>query len=227
MSETTQDQHGHEHRDDQHGDDQHRDGAPATRRRRVVWVVGGLLVLLVVVGLVVWALVRGDDEPRAEPTTPPAVTITNPLPTPEVTPIAKEPGSPLFDLLPGTVLQFALSATAAEEPGLVPWTEGALEVHRLTYADAEGHEVLVVVTQWETAEDAESARAAADAVAAEQLPDAVATTDPVVVGEATTGSATTRAGDPTGVATWSNGTAVISVEGPADVVRDVFLAFPI
>lgn len=216
-----------EHRDDEHRTDEHRGDGPTTSRRRVVWVVGGLLVLLVVVGLVVWAIVRGGDEPRAEPTTPPAVTITNPLPTPEVTPIATEPGSPLFDLLPGTVLQFALSATAPEEPGLVPWTDGALEVHRLTYADVEGHEVLVVVSQWETVEDAEDARAAADAAAAEQLPDAVATTDPVMVGEATTGAATTRAGDPTGVTTWSNGTAVLSVEGPADAVRDVFLAFPI
>lgn len=202
-------------------------GARARPGRRPWWIAGGLLLLLVVVGVIVWAVTGGEDEPAAEPTTPPAVTITNPLPTPEVAPMAKEPGTPLYDLLPTTVLQFALSATTAEEPGLAPWTEGALEVHRLTYVDAEGTELIVVATQWETAEDAEVARAAADAAVAAELPDAVATTDPVQVGEAQTGTATTRAGDPTGVVTWSNGTAVLRAEGPAEAMRNVFLAFPI
>lgn len=195
--------------------------------RRAWWIAGGLVVLLVVVGVVVWVVTGGSEEPAAEPTTPPAVTITNPLPTPEVSPMAKEPGTPLYDLLPTAVLQFALSATTAEEPGLAPWTDGALEVHRLTYVDAAGTELIVVATQWETPEDAEAARAAADAAVAAELPDAVATTDPVQVGEVQTGTATTRAGDPTGVVTWSNGTAVLRAEGPAEVVRDVFLAFPI
>ncbi len=203
------------------------DGASARRGRRAWWIAAGLVVLLVVVGGVVWAVAGGDEEPVAEPTTPPAVTITNPLPTPEVSPVAKEPGTPLYDLMPTTVLQFALSATTTEEPGLAPWTDGALEVHRLAYVDADGTELIVVATQWETAQEAETARAAADAAVAAELPDAVATTDPVLVGEAQTGTATTRAGDPTGVVTWSNGTAVLRAEGPADVVRDVFLAFPI
>lgn len=195
--------------------------------RRAWWIAGGLLLLLVVAGAVVWAVTRGGEEPAAEPTTPPAVTITNPLPTPEVSPVAKEPGTPLYDLLPSTVLQFALSAASAEDPGLAPWTGGALEVHRLTYVAADGTELIVVATQWETPEDAEAARAAVDAAVATELPDAVATNDPVQVGEVQTGTATTRAGDPTGVVTWSNGTAVLRAEGPADTVRDVFLAFPI
>lgn len=207
----------------------HPEGAAASARprRRAWWIAGGLVLLLVVVAVVVWAVAGGSEEPAAEPTTPPAVTITNPLPTPEVSPVAKEPGTPLYDLMPATVLQFALSATSAEDPGLAPWTDGALEVHRLTYVDAEGTELIVVATQWETAEAAEAARAAADAAVAAELPDAVATTDPVQVGEVQTGTATTRAGDPTGVVTWSNGTAVLRAEGPAGTVRDVFLAFPI
>ena len=216
------------------GDDQ----APA-RRRPPLWMLIAAGVL--VIGLVVAAvLVFGNDpEPTAAQQTLEAEVVTLPVPTPTVDPIAREAGTPFFEALPSTVLAYALSAV---EPYPTMVAAGALEGHRLGYTDGE-QDIVVVAGQWATAESAAAAYQAmvaeqtaavaaaggSDAGDATQAPDATSTAveeGPVQVAGTEVGRyMLVPRGDGTGTVTWSNGTAVLQVDGPVESLEDVFTAF--
>lgn len=194
-------------------------GRSRPRRRGLVLGIVGAVVL---VGGGVTAAVLANREPTA-PVTPPAVTITNPVPTAAVAPAPREEPTPLVAALPDTVLQWAFAGVEdAEGPG------DALESYRVTYTDGAGGDVVLEVTQLR---DADAARATAGARAgafAEATPDGTATLLPVVIGGAQTSEATIRAvPSGTGGATWVNGTVAFHAEGPADGIEDFFRAFPL
>jgi hypothetical protein len=119
------------------------------------------------------------------------------------------------------VLDLALRSDAATDA----WTAaGALEAYELVYADGAGPDattVTVVAGQWAT--DAEAEVAAADLVG-----DATPTTSgEVTVDGAAAGTYVVVAGtDGTATVTWRNGTAVLRATGPAEVVEDVYAAYP-
>lgn len=188
------------------------------RRGLVLGIVGA--VVLVAGG--VTAAVLATREPTA-PVTPPAVTITNPVPTAAATPAAREESTALVAALPDTVLQWAF-AGIEEEKG----QRGALESYRATYSDGAGAEVVLHVTQLRDAKAAAGSAAALADAFAKSRPEATATTLPVTIGGEPKGEATIRTAAPElGAATWVNGTVAFHAEGPADVIEDFFRAFPL
>jgi hypothetical protein len=154
-------------------------------------------------------------------------TVVLPSPTPTIAPVARQPVSAFADSLPSSVLGFALTSLAEHPPLLVA---GAVEGYRLDYADGGGGTLVVTAGQWET--DAEAAAALATATAAAgtgavPVTDGGPTSGEVTVGGAVVGTWTlTQAPDGTGTVTWSNGTVVLQATGPAEVVRDVYAAYP-
>ena len=107
----------------------------ARQRPRRRGLVLGIVGAIVLVAAGVTAAVLATREPTA-PVTPPAVTITNPVPTPAATPVEREESTPLVAALPDTVLQWAY-AGIEEEKG----QRGALETYRVTYVDGAGGKV--------------------------------------------------------------------------------------
>lgn len=194
-------------------------GRARSRRRLVVLgVVGGL----VLVGGGVTAAVLASREPTA-PVTPPAVTITNPVPTPGAAPVPREESTPLVAALPDTVLQWAFAGVADEEGA-----RGALETYRVSYVDGAGGEVVLHLTQLRDAAAAGEAAGRFASAFAEATPDGTAQTLPVIIGGQQTSEATVRTSPTaTGAATWVNGTVAFHAEGPADAVENFFRAFPL
>lgn len=215
-------------------------GARTGRRRPPVWVLVVAAVVLVglVVGAVLWFGDRGADGDVPE-----AGTVTLPVPTPTVEPIAYEPPTAFAAALPTTVLAHALSE-AGEQVSLL--VGGAVEGYRLVYTDG-ATPVTLLAGQWETPEEASATYAAlvqaqtaavaaggaGDAGDGEEGGEGAASTD-VQEGPVTTvdGTETGRftlvpRGDGTGTLTWWNGTAVLQLDGPAEELRDLFTAFPL
>lgn len=207
-------------------------------RRPPVWVL--VLLGLVVVGAVVAAvlLLNGRDGGQAAAPDPEVVTL--PLPTPTVQPIPREGATAFASALPSTVLAYAL-AEAGEHPPFL--TAGALEAYRYVYTDG-ATSVVLLAGQWETPEEASAAYAATvqaqtGAVAATGAGDAgdgeeedADTSTDTEEGAVTTtdGTETGRwtlvpRGDGTATLTWWNGTAMLQLDGPVDVVPDLFAAF--
>lgn len=200
-----------------------RDGSALAQPRgtRGLWIAAGAAVLAVVAVVVVIVSTQ-RDEPVAAPTTPPAVTLTNPLPTPAATPAERARKSPLEKVFPDTVLQWAVATqertTVAKEP---------LESYRLTYTDGAGGTITVDVVQTRTAEDAaEVVRQLADD-APPLSEGATVTEEPVLVGENQVGTASVATGDEVGVASWTNGTTALRATGPGAAIENFFLAFPL
>ncbi len=196
--------------------------AAVYRRRRLVVVVGLLLVVALVLAFLAWAwpgFARADAEPEPAPT----VTVTAGAPSPTLEPVERTGTTAFAQALPGTVLDLVLRSESATDA----WTAAsALEAHQLVYADGEGDDatsVTVVAGQWPTPAEAEVA--AADLVAAAGEP--VDTGDVTVEGEVAGTYAVTTGADGQTTVTWRNGTAVLQATGPADVVEDVYAAFPL
>ncbi|OLT54241.1 hypothetical protein BJF88_09860 [Cellulosimicrobium sp. CUA-896] len=190
------------------------------RRRRLVVLLGLVLVVGLVVTLLalVWpGFARSDAQGEPAPT----VTVTADAPTPAIEPVERTASTPFAQALPATVLDLALRSDA----GTDAWTAaGALEAYELVYADAEGDgatTVTVVAGQWPTPEEAETAATA--------LLDGAEPTsrDDVTVEGETVGTVVVVPGDGgSATVTWRNGTAVLQATGPADVVEDVYDAYP-
>ena len=195
-----------------------RKGSSTSAARRIpVWlyiVVGVLLVALAGTAALVLSNRGGSmAQPEAE-------VVTLPVPTPTVDPIAREEGTAFAAALPSTVLAFAMSESA-------PTTEldalGPLEAYRLAYTD--GSSTLgLLAAQWATPEEATTAYETL--LAASPDADAAPTTGEVEVDGSGVGSYTMATlADGSGVLTWSNGTAVLQLSGPADELMAVYSGF--
>lgn len=196
--------------------------AAVYRRRRLAVLLGAVLVVALVVAFLAWVwpgFARAGQE--AEPA--PTVTVTADAPTPTLEPVERTGTTAFAQALPDTVLDLVLRSESATDA----WTAAsALEAHQLVYADGEGEDattVTVVAGQWATPAEAEVA--AADLVAAAGEP--VDTGDVTVEGEIAGTYAVTTGADGRSTVTWRNGTAVLQATGPADVVEDVYAAYPL
>lgn len=185
------------------------------RRRPPRWVliVAGVVVLAVV-AVVAVLLTRG------EPETPEAEVVTLPVPTPTIEPVERPEGTAFAQALPSEVLDLALAAFA-DEPSLV--TAGALEAYRLDYTDGGDTDVVVLAGQWETAEEAAAAMAAA--VTAGTPEGAEVTEGTVEVDGTQVGTSVLVAGDGTETVWWTNGTVMLQATGPSGAVADVHTAY--
>jgi hypothetical protein len=224
-------------------------GRGGGRRRPPLWllILIGVLVVGAVVAVVLMLTNRAQEQEALDPET-----ITLAVPTPTVDPIAREEGTAFQGVLPSTVLAFALTEIVEHEPFL---TSGAVESWRLTYTDgADG--IVVYAGQWPDATGPEAtfdqmlAANPAEAGAteptedaeesddAEEGEDATATTEPAPALEREEGVVEVdgqQVGrflfvprpDGTGTIYWTNTTVFIQVDGPADVLRDVFAAYPL
>lgn len=238
------------------------DGATGRSGRGRLWAV--LAAVLVVVGVVVAVLlvVNRPDAPEAPEPAPEAETVTLPVPTPTIEPVALPEGASVFlQSLPQEVLAFALTEVG-EEPQLL--AEGALEAYRLVYDDG-AQQIVATAGQWRGPE-AVAARfdeivAAESAAAGVPVEDAGAVADDGEAGgdDASGDAATEGAESPdatptvprleqgavqvdgeqvgrflqltrtdgTGSLWWTNGTALLRLDGPGAALRDVYAAFPL
>ncbi|PZR52669.1 hypothetical protein DNL40_11220 [Xylanimonas oleitrophica] len=192
------------------------------RRRRIVvaTVMGTVVLLVAALTAFVWP---GYGVPEPEPT--PTVTTTAPPPTPTIEPAPREgEQTDLTGALPDTVLAFV-------QRGLVdnaPWHDdhGAVESWRVTYTDGEGGdatEVVLTVGQWSEESDATSFYDAQAKAAGRPLKGGTVQVD----GEDVGSYSVTAEDDGEGVIWWRNGTVVIQVVGPAEVVEDFYSAYPL
>lgn len=191
---------------------------------RTAIVVGLLLGLLVLGGVTAVLTGAVGGLPGASGATPTPEVIVLPSPTPTIAPVARAPLSPFADSLPDGVLDFALTELADHRPLLLA---GALEGYRLQYSDGGTRTLTVLAGQWGTATEAEAAFTAAVAAAGSPATDGDPPTGVVLVGGAVVGDwAVTTPAEGQGTVTWWNGTAVLQLTGPADVVRDAYAAYP-
>ncbi|GAA1716618.1 hypothetical protein GCM10009809_10850 [Isoptericola hypogeus] len=190
------------------------------RRRIVVGSLAGALVLLVVlVTALVWP---GFAQPEPQPT----ATVTAPPPTPTIEPSGRPADQTAFLMAqPDTVLQLALRGAAPYDA----WVDdaGAVEAWELTYADGDGADaakVQVLAGQWEDDDAAAGAYEALVKAAGDPTDEGE-----VTVGDQATGAYVVTPGSAAGTAvvTWRNGTAVLQATGPADLVDDVYSAYPL
>ena len=227
-----------------------------TRRRTwVLWAVIGGAVAIVVVAVVLFALLSGDEaEPAAQ-----TVTTTIDVPTPTAEPLDRTGATALVQALPGTVRQFVLGTL---EPTDI--LDGALEAWTVTYSGQVLGEDGTPVEGADAASDAaapdgssseEAPAAVADQSAAADVPatpaftvtvgqweDAEqatagaqalavdlgepATTEEVTVGGEVTGSLSYYPSDgTTGTAVWTNGTVAIRAVGPSSELVNFATAF--
>ncbi|MGP7959616.1 hypothetical protein ACTVCO_02240 [Sanguibacter sp. A247] len=191
------------------------------RKGPALWIAAGAAV--VVVAATVGAIVLNQpDEPVAAPTTPPAVTITNPLPTPVGTPAERATKRPLEKAFPDAVLQWTVATQERTKVAKKP-----LESYRLTYTDGAGGTVTVDVVQARTVEAAVKASKQA---AADEAPLSAGSTVaelPVLVGTTEVGKASIATGGEVGLAYWTNGTTSFRATGPGAAIQNFFLAFPL
>ena len=214
------------------------DAGPARGRRR--WVLVGAVVAAVLVlagGGTAWFLTRDSGGAAAAP---PDVVL--PSPTSSVEPVARPATTAFAGALPTTLLQYALASSADDQALLA---QNAVEAYAETYTDGADGTVSVQAGQWETPEEAAAvlaavtgapatAEPAADGPGGDESADAAAggptvlLQDEVLVDGAPVGTVTVvDQGDGTGVATWSNGTTVFVLRGPASDIRNLYAAYPL
>ena len=193
---------------------------PVGRRRPPVWLL--VLVGVLLVGLVVTAVLVLNRAPAAEPEVlePEVVTLT--LPTPTIEPVAREAGTALFESLPSTVLGYALTEAGAHPPLVAA---GALEAHRMVYSDGGATSLTLVVGQWATPEAAAAAYQAGVAAYTATSPTDVEEGGVLVDGAEMGRYTLVPRADGTGSLTWTNGTVMLDVTGPAAALRDFHTAF--
>lgn len=222
-------------------------GGRPGRRRPPVWLL--VVIGLVVVGAVVAAillLTRDEADPPAD--VPEAETVTLPVPTPTVEPIAREAGTAFQDSIPSVVLDHVVKEIGEHEPLLLA---GAIEAWRFTYTDGATDAVLYA-GQFR---DAAAAEAAFDQVlAANPVPapadDAAEPTEPAEPTEGATATPAEPAPEPeqgvvevdgqqvgrffflpredgTASLWWTNTTVLLHLDGTPKAVRDLYAAFPL
>lgn len=196
--------------------------AAAARRRRPPWWLVVLGVLLVG-GLGVVAVLLASNQGGQIVPEPEVITLAPPSPT--IEPITREPGTTFADSLPSTVLQYALSEVVPEQAVLIG---GALEGYRAVYTDGGSSQVVLLAGQWVSPESATTAAATwVDAALAEtgatQGDAGAVEVDGAEVGR----FATVERADGTATLTWTNGTVVLQLDGPAEALADLFTAFPL
>jgi hypothetical protein len=191
------------------------------RRRRLVAVVGLLVIVLAVVLVAGFAWPGFWRSSETEPQPVPTVTVTAPAPTPTVKAMERADDETAFQkALPSTVLQFALgSFTEAKEPK----EQGALEAWNTEYADGGPGEVELVAGQWATSDDAAAAATAWTQAAGEADGEGDVKVGKKVVGQY---AIVPVKGDKV-VVVWQNGTAVMQATGPAGTMEDFYAAFPL
>lgn len=206
--------------------------AGSGRPRWLIPAIIGVVVLVVaaiVVGIVVSSNGDTDEAPPAV-----ATTILLPSPTPTLEPVARPATTAFAVALPTTVLQYALATSVPD----AEWqAAGAIEAYTETYSDGGSGTVTVRAGQWETPAEATAfAASLVAAVPAAPAPDPSASpTGPTLpqTGEVTAGGAAagtytiSDAGDGTGIAVWTNGSAVFQVTGPVAEIVDFYNAFPL
>lgn len=201
------------------------------------WLVPALASagVVVVAGVVVAVLVLGPDDGTA-PAPAVTTTVVLPVPTPTVSPVAREATSAFATALPSAVLQFALESSAPDEDWM---SAGALEAWSDAYTDGGSGRLTVQAGQWETPEEAtafaaslvgalpSAAPSGPPASPAAEAPELPASGD-VMAGGAVVGTYTiVDAGDGTGIAVWSNGTAVFRLVAPVDEVVEAWAQYPL
>lgn len=197
------------------------------------WLLPVLLSAAVVVAaavVVVVLVMRSGDEAASPAVT---TTVVLPVPTPTVEPVAREATSAFATALPPAVLQYALASSAAD----AEWVSaGALEAWSDAYSDGGAGELTVRAGQWETPEEAGAFAAtlvgalpslAPPASPAADAPALPASGDVVAAGATVGTYAIVDAGDGTGVAVWSNGTAVFRMVAPVDEIADAWAQYPL
>ncbi len=203
---------------------------------RPAWLLPVALgaAVVVVAGIVVAVLLSRQDDTAAAPPTPTTVvtTVVAPVPTPTVTPAARATTTTFTAALPASVLQYAY---ASSQPATVWQAAGALEAWADTYTDGGTGTLTVQAGQFETADAATAFAATLVAALPTAAPSPAATGTPalpqtgqVTVGGTAVGSYTiVDAGDGTGIAVWSNGTAVFRLVAPLADVVNAYGAFPL
>lgn len=199
-----------------------RPSAAVIRRRRIVVasLAGALVLLVVIFTAVVWPGFARSPEP--EPTT----TVTGPPPTPTIEPSGRPEDQTAFLMaMPDTVLQLALREAVPHDA----WVDDvdAVEAWELAYADGDGGgatRVDVLAGQWEDGDGAAATYEALVKAAGDPTDEGDVQVDGETVGSyvVTPGSA-----EGTAVVTWRNGTAVLQATGPAELVQDVYSAYPL
>lgn len=181
------------------------------------WIVAGVVLVGVIVAVVLMLTTKDTPEPIVLD----AETVTAEAPTPAVEPIERTPATAFETALPSVVRGWAVASDEAA-PELL--AAGALEGRVLTYTDgAEAPvELTLLAGQWATVEAAD---AHLDAVVATL--GAVTESGQVPAEGAPLGRfAVVDSGD-TATVVWTNGSAVLQLTGPADAVREAYLAFPL
>lgn len=206
--------------------------------RRPRWLVPVVVAgAVVVVGGVVAGVLAGQGAFTPAAPSPSTSTVVLASPTSTIDPVGRDATTAFASALPGTVLQYAVASSEEDAERVA---DGALEAWLETWTDGGDATLTVRAGQWETAEEA---AAVADAVAQglpeAQAPDGTpsagstaapalpATGDVVVDGETVGTYTVVDAGDGTGVAVWSNGTAVLEITGPVGQILDLYAAFPL
>jgi hypothetical protein len=189
------------------------------RRRWAVGLVAGLAVVAAAVAVVVS---RGGE---GVPGLPPVVV---PAPTPTVTAAARDTTTAFQRALPDEVVAFAVAAQEEAEDLL---DAGAVEAYALVYTDG-AQQVTLRAAQWPTADEAVGAMSA---LLAAQPPGpspgtaTPATTlrdEPVEVGGEAVGRVIVVVDGATARATWTSGSTLLRLDGPAGAVPSFHDAFP-
>ena len=180
----------------------HADEEPPARKRGLMWL--WIVLAAIVVGVTAFVLAQTVFA-TPEPIIVPGVTVTEPAPSPTISPLAIASPTPFLAAIPSTVGTYSLTATAPAD-NLDAATYGrTAEAHRLTYRSG-ATEVTVLAIQYYSADDATAAWTA--------LAGPSPASTPVMVGGAEAGqkaSVTT----PTPAIVWRNGTAVFVLTGPS------------
>ncbi len=195
--------------------------------------IGAAVVVVagVTVGVVLSQSGAGGT-PTATAPAPVVTTVVLPVPTPSVSPSPRASTTAFAALLPASVLQYAY---ASSQPVPEWQAGGALEAWLDTYTDGGTGTLTVQAGQFPTADAATAFAATLVAALPTGAPSPTATGAPtlpqsgsVMVGGASTGSYTiVDGGDGTGVAVWTNGTAVFRMVAPVADIVNAYGAFPL
>ncbi|MCL2089904.1 MAG: hypothetical protein FWH11_01545 [Micrococcales bacterium] len=190
---------------------------PAGRGRPRRLVLVAVAVVTVVVAVAAWFVVGGRD-------TLTAATERVPSPTPTLSP-APRSTLPFATVLPSTVLQYALLASADNGEWLAV---GALEAYLEEFGDGGSSTFTLRAGQWATVDEAATAfdgfTAGATLLAGGTLrPTGSILADGVEVGTYLVADI----GGGNATVTWANSTAVLQLTGPVAEVEQVFRAFPV
>jgi len=179
------------------------DEEPPGRGRRLMWlwIVLGALVVLGVTGIVLAKTVFATPDPIIQP----GVTVTEPPPTPTISPLAIASPTPFLAAMPGTVGTYSLTAAAPADKLDAATYGRTAEAHQLTYRSG-ANEASVLALQYYNEADATAAWGTLTGPAADAT---TVTAGGVEVGQKASVT------DPAPGIVWRNGTAVFVLTGPA------------